>query len=95
MSAIYRCGECKFAGTTECKCRNGEWHHMGPKWRMPKKRNKRAWDRIANGEIWWDRKAIAKKARDESEKSRRYWDYLKLRKRNANSPRCDENSSHN
>lgn len=39
----------------------------GSKWRRPKNRNKKAWRRINAGDIWWDDKAIAKKANSASE----------------------------
>lgn len=80
MIAIYVCKTCKFAGEEECACHQGEWHFMGTKWRIPKRNNKRAWARIAAGELWWDRKAIAKKAQAQAERTRLYLLYLKAKK---------------
>jgi hypothetical protein len=37
---------------------------FGSRWRKPKKRNKKAWKRIAAGDIWWDKKAIAQASRN-------------------------------
>lgn len=30
------------------------------KWRAPKKNNAKAWRMIADGDVWWDKKAVAK-----------------------------------
>lgn len=38
-------------------------HTVSSRWRAPSKHNNLAWKRIANGEIWWDRRAISKKQR--------------------------------
>lgn len=31
---------------------------MGMRWRPPKKNNHKAWKMIANGDYWWDKKAV-------------------------------------
>lgn len=36
---------------------------FGYRWRPPKKKNDRAWKRIAKGDYLWDDKAVAKKAK--------------------------------
>lgn len=77
MTAIYRCPGCKYAGVKQCSCGNAEVHFMSPKWRIPKRNNSLAWKRIAAGELWWDRKAVAKKAKDKAESIKRTLDYLK------------------
>jgi hypothetical protein len=82
MISIYRCATCQFAGYEQCPCNNGEWRYMSSKWRPPKKHNTHAWKRIANGELWWDRKAIDKKAKDSTEETRRVLEALKNAKTN-------------
>lgn len=33
---------------------------MGTRWRPPKKNNDKAWKKVLAGDIWWDKKALAK-----------------------------------
>jgi predicted ATP-dependent serine protease len=63
---VYICINCRIAFKKfiiQCpKCRN-QMKIMEKKWRAPKKNNIDAWNQIAKGKIWWDKKAIEKKAK--------------------------------
>ena len=48
-----------------CRTVNGSCHHeklvVNYRWRPPKKTNNKAWKKIADGDIWWDKRAVAGK----------------------------------
>lgn len=46
-------------GDSHClKCGSEITYMSGVKWCPPKKNNKRAWKRIANGDWWWDHRRV-------------------------------------
>lgn len=68
------CVECR-GGLTAEHLDTHTTHMVSSRWRAPSKHNDLAWKRIAKGEIWWDRRAIAKKQR----KARRDYNERKYR----------------
>ena len=60
------CPECRTVAPIIITCAHANKIWVGSKWRAPKKTNDRAWKRIAEGEIQWDRAAIEAKAQKQA-----------------------------
>jgi len=59
----------------------GEFVRMSYRWRAPKKSNNKAWNMVANGDVWWDKRHITRKA---IKKARRFTNRIAgQRKRNT------------
>jgi hypothetical protein len=59
--------------------------NMGKHWRAPKKNNKKAWQRVASGDILWDDRAkqrsAALKRRKRDKAFARWTEYCKAKKK--------------
>ena len=72
------CVECRGKITPQHN-ENHTTHTVSSRWRAPRINNDSAWKRIAAGEIWWDRKAISRKA----VKGMRHWNNRMFRGKEA------------
>lgn len=58
-NSTYMCIPCRSGNG--CLTKQHETIYMGRRWRAPKRTNDRAWKMIEAGDVWWDKKALAKK----------------------------------
>lgn len=78
------CAHCRYVGPNPTCNKCGKVTLMVcSKWRAPSKRNEKAWKLIESGDIWWDKKAIAKKDTKERIRLEKFKEAIR-RKRNGN-----------
>lgn len=71
QAETYACVVCRIAQKRSSHCTRGHTMiNMGRFWRAPKKNNLRAWQRVAQGDKLWDDKAIKRKAKRDTQKTR-------------------------
>lgn len=61
-NAVYACVTCRVANKGGACGRGHEMRYMGARWRAPRKNDKKAWQRVADGDLLWDDRAVARKA---------------------------------
>lgn len=62
------CPECREVAPVIISCSHANKIWVTSKWRAPKKTDDRAWRQIAEGQIFWDEGAVARKARLDAER---------------------------
>jgi hypothetical protein len=76
------CPECREVAPVIIGCSHANKIWVTPKWRAPKKGNDRAWKRIAQGDIWWDDGAVARKAALDAQRQETAKELLRKNRRN-------------
>lgn len=82
QNEVYACFDCRiaFKNMTVCTRCGVTAVYMGTKWRAPKSTKLKAWQMVAQGDIWWDRSARAKCERvQRDERLKDYWESIKRR----------------